>query len=139
MIVYESALMRVWHREGFDSKGPTLSSLLACYYHRIAIWSWAAKMQRALPHALRHLANRQAKPAAHKLVLGIIAQNAPVTVQDLYKLTTQEQEKLASSSDPHSLPVPSMRCAPSSPTCALKELGLQFLFLRQVLEEGSAA
>lgn len=28
MIVYESALMRVWQREGFDSKGPTLSSLL---------------------------------------------------------------------------------------------------------------
>ncbi len=67
-------------------------------------------MQRALPYALKHLVTRRANPEARKLVLGVIAQNAPITVQELYKQTTKEQEKLALSADSEPLPIPSMRC-----------------------------
>ncbi|KAI0746544.1 hypothetical protein C8Q80DRAFT_1054361, partial [Daedaleopsis nitida] len=56
-------------------------------------------MRRVLPHSLKHLVTRQANPQARKLVLGLVAKNGPITVQDLYQLTTKEQEQLASTSD----------------------------------------
>ncbi|KAI0711570.1 hypothetical protein C8Q76DRAFT_737144 [Earliella scabrosa] len=67
-------------------------------------------MQRALPHSLKHLVTRRASPEARNLVLGLISQNPPLTIQDLYKLTTKEQQaQQPESSDPNSLPIPSMR------------------------------
>ena len=68
-------------------------------------------MQRALPHSLKHLVTRRASPEARNLVLGLISQNPPLTIQDLYKLTTKEQQaQQPETSDPNSLPNPSMRC-----------------------------
>ena len=81
-------------------------------------------MRRVLPRSLKHLVVRHANPQARQLVLGLVAQNGPMTVQELYKLTTKQQEQQqqsqeASTSDPDLLPVPSMRYAAQciSPRC----------------------